>query len=270
MVKQLDEQPKAFIFDLDGTVYLGDDLIPGAKETLNWVREQGAKVRFVTNNPRFSRDFYAEKLNNLGIKTTIDEIVTSGNFTASYLRKNMEKYGKVYIVGEEQLEKELKAQNIPLTDQDPDTVLVSFDTTLTYDKLMVAYHALRKGAHFISTNPDVVCPTPDGGLVDSGAIIAALEAATGREIEAVIGKPSTLLADLLVDELNVPAKKCVVVGDRLNTDVVLGKQSGLKAAWIRAHNEEIPEGFAYQPDFIIRSIAELPEAVGHLYKESQV
>ena len=251
-------QPKAYIFDLDGTIYLGDQIIPGAKETVDWVRSQGAKIRFVTNNPRFSRDFYADRLNNMGIQTTIDEIVTSAQFTASYLKQNSEKYGNVYSIGEAQLEKELQHAGVPMTDKNPDTILVSFDTTLNYEKLMVAFHALKNGAHFIATNPDFVCPTPDGGLVDAGAIIAALEVSTNRTVDAVIGKPSKLLAELLVQQLGVPAEECVVVGDRLNTDVLLGKQSGLQAVWIRAHEEEIPTDFPYEPNGIIKSIADLP------------
>lgn len=254
----MSNQPKAFIFDLDGTIYLGDKIIPGAKETLDWVRGQGAKVRFVTNNPRFSREFYTDKLNKMGVSTTIDEIVTSAQFTANYLQQNATKYGKVFIVGEKQLEKELLDAGVPMTDEDPDTVLVSFDTTLDYEKLMIAFHALRKGAHFIATNPDFVCPTPDGGLVDAGAIIAALEVSTNRKVDAVIGKPSKLLAQLLVQQLEVSAEDCVVVGDRLNTDVLLGKQSGLQAVWIRAHEEEIPADYPYEPNGIIKSIADLP------------
>lgn len=251
-------QEKAFIFDLDGTLYIGDEAIPGAKETLEWVRSQGSKVRFVTNNPRFSSEFYSKKLNDLGIPATEEEIVTSAKFTAEYL-KSHSKFGEIFILGEDQLRQELLSAGLTVVDTDPDTVIVSFDTTLTYEKLMVAYRALRKGAHFIATNPDVVCPTPDGGLMDAGATIAALEASTGRKNEAVIGKPSKLLAELLVKELDVSAENCVIVGDRLNTDIRLGKQIGMKTVWIRAFDEALPESIEEQPDHIINSIAELPE-----------
>src|SRR5699024_7150381 len=107
-----------------------------------------------------------------------------------------------------------------------DTVLVSFDTTLSYRKLQHAFLSIKRGAHFIATNPDPVCPTPEGGLVDAGAIIAALEISTNRNVEKVIGKPSPLLGQLLLDELEVVPEKCVVVGDRLNTDIKLGKRAG--------------------------------------------
>ena len=253
-------QKQAFIFDLDGTLYLGGKVISGAQETLEWVREKGAKVRFVTNNPRFSRDFYLEKLMNLGIYAEVEEIITSAQVTADYLKENP-KYGKIFVIGEGQLRKELLTAGLTMVESDPDTVLISFDTTLTYEKIMVAYHALKKGAHFIATNQDAVCPTPDGGLVDAGAIIAALEVSTDRKIEAVLGKPSTLLAELLIAQLGVPAENCIVVGDRLNTDIRLGKEAGMSAVWIRAHDEEIPADFNYHPDYIIKSIAELPRVL---------
>lgn len=249
---------EAFIFDLDGTIYLGEKVIPGAVNVLKWVRETGAKVRFVTNNPRFSRKFYANKLNRMGISAEIGEILTSASLTADYLSNNPQ-YGKVFMIGEDQLYNELTTAGIPLVKQEqPDTVLVSFDTTLTYEKLLFAFKSLNQGARFIATNPDAVCPTPDGGLVDAGAIIAALEASTDRKVEKVIGKPSKLLGKLLVEELNIPASKSVVVGDRLNTDIRLAKRAGMNAVWIRANNEEISKDIEYEPDYIIESIARLP------------
>jgi len=251
------ENIKAFIFDLDGTVYLGDEIIPGAKETLEWVRNKNAQIKFVTNNPRFSREFYVNKLNKLGIQASIDEVVTSANITAMYL-KEKEIYGKIFPIGEEQLETELQEAGLDLTDQDPDTVVVSFDTSLDYKKLMIAYKALNKGANFIATNPDTVCPTPDGGLVDAGAIIAALEASTNRKLEGVLGKPSSLLAEMLLSQLNLSPAECVVVGDRLNTDIKLAKKSGMKGAWINAENESLSKDTEHMPDYMIHSIAELP------------
>lgn len=253
--------PEAFIFDLDGTIYLGDKPILGADDVLRQLRDNGSKVRFVTNNPRFSREHYADKLNGMGIKADVDEVVTSAWLAANYLKKNPS-YGKVFMVGEDQLRSELLDAGVEVVEEgETDTVLVSFDTTLCYERLQHAYLSIKNGANFIATNPDSVCPTPDGGLVDAGAIIAALEASTGKKVEKVIGKPSPLLGQLLVDELDVAAENCVVVGDRLNTDVRLGKQAGMNSVWIRAHDEDIPADFEYQPDFIIKSIAELPSVM---------
>lgn len=252
---------EAFIFDLDGTIYIGDEPIPGGDSVLKKLRETGAKIRFVTNNPRFSRKFYAEKLNDMAIDARVEEVVTSGWLTARYLKKNPT-YGKVFMIGEKQLQSELLEVGVPLVEMDKaDTVLVSFDTTLTYQKIQYAFQSIKNGANFIATNPDSVCPTPSGGLVDAGAIIAALEASTGRKVQKVIGKPSQLLAQLLIEDLAVAPENCVVVGDRLNTDVRLGIEAGMKTVWIRASDEQIPADCAYQPDFIIKSIAELPSAI---------
>lgn len=260
-VELIIKKNQAFIFDLDGTIYLGEDIIPGAVETLSWVRSRNSKVRFVTNNPRYSREFYADKLNNFGIDSSIDEIVTSANFTADYLKKNPE-FGEVFVIGEQQLKDELKNADIPMVESiEADTVLVSFDTTLTYEKLQNAYLNLQKGARFIATNPDLICPTPQGGLLDAGITISALEKATNRKVEQVIGKPSKLLGELLIDDLNISSENCMMIGDRLNTDIKLGKQAKMKTAWIRANNEKIPNDINKQPDFILNSIAELPEVL---------
>lgn len=252
---------EAFIFDLDGTIYIGDEPITGGDKVLKQLRNEGTKIRFVTNNPRFSREFYAEKLNGMDIEAKVDEIVTSGWLTAKYL-KNNPSYGTVFMIGEKQLQIELLAAGIQMAEvETADTVLVSFDTTLSYQKIQRAFLSIKNGANFIATNPDSVCPTPNGGLVDAGAIIAALETSTGRQVQKVIGKPSQLLGQLLLEELDVSPEKCVVVGDRLNTDVKLGKEAGMKSVWIKALNEEMPADFEYRPDFIIQSIAELPSVL---------
>ncbi|MDY0394026.1 HAD-IIA family hydrolase [Virgibacillus halophilus] len=252
---------EGIIFDLDGTLYLGDHAIPGAEATLKWVRERHLQVRFVTNNPRFSRAFYLEKLNRLNLPAEQHEVVTSAQLTAKYLKEHQD-FGSVFVIGESQLLRELADANVDVVQHDhADTVLVSFDTTLTYEKMMNAYRALQNGAHFIATNPDAVCPTPDGGLMDAGAIIAALETATGRKLEKVFGKPSQLLAELMVEQMGVAPESCVVVGDRLNTDIQLGKRANLQTVWIRAHEEEIPTESHNKPDYMIESIKALPEVL---------
>src|SRR5690625_7396117 len=149
---------KAAIFDLDGTIYLGEKVIPGAPETLKWVRKHNIDVRFVTNNPRFSKRFYADKLNHLGVHAKKEEVVTSANLTADYLSERC-LYGCVFVIGEKQLIQVLFMKDIPIVDHNrADTVLVSFDTTLNYHKLQTAYQALLNGERFIANNTDSVCP----------------------------------------------------------------------------------------------------------------
>jgi NagD protein len=197
----------------------------------------------------------------LGIPAQIEEVVTSAKLTADYLR-GKPGFGSLYVIGEEELRKELHSAGLTMTNgADADTVLVSFDTTLTYEKLMTGYRALKNGARFIATNPDAVCPSPDGGLVDAGAIIAALEASTGRKLELVIGKPSRILAEMLAEQLKVLPAYCMVVGDRLNTDMRLGKQGGMRTAWISpsSNGESVSED--QRPDYILTSIQELPSVL---------
>src|SRR5699024_10031335 len=136
-----------------------------------------------------------------------------------------------------------------------------FDTTLTYERLLTAFHALQKGARFIATNIDPVCPSPDGGLVDAGALIAALEKSTGRKVEKVFGKPSKMMTDLILDHLNISPEECVMTGDRLHTDIKMADQAGMIGAWINAEQEDLPKDIVYQPDVTIASVAELPEAI---------
>lgn len=253
--------PKAFIFDLDGTIYIGDKRIEGADKVLESIRKTNLPIRFVTNNPRFSREVYTEKLNNMGVQADIEEIITSSWLTANYLNKKP-LYGKIFAIGEKQLISELKEMNINLVrvgGEDPDTILVSFDTTLTYEKLQFAYYHLTNGANFIATNPDMICPTLEGGLLDAGVIISALESATDRKVEQIIGKPSSLLGKLLVDNLGVSAKECVIIGDRLNTDISLGKKTGMKTVWINSSNIKHPKDTENIPDLTINKIEDLLE-----------
>lgn len=253
----MEEAPEAFIFDLDGTIYLGNEPIPGAEEVLMKVRERGSEVRFVTNNPRHSRDAYIQKLAKMNIQASLEEIVTSGWLTAEYLGNNPS-YGKVFLVGENQLRTELLNSGVVLTEEGiSDTVLVSFDTTLTYEKLQHAYYCLINGANFIATNPDFVCPTAEGGLIDSGSIIAALEVATKKNVEKIIGKPSPLLGELILNDLKLPPDNCVVVGDRLNTDVSFGQQAGMKTIWIKNSRDKSAKNMGYNPDFIVETISDI-------------
>lgn len=254
--------PKAFIFDLDGTIYLEDVLISGAKKVLEWVRRKKVQVRFLTNNPRYSSLFYANKLNNLGIEALEEEVITSAQLSADYI-KNNPGYGNVFVIGEEQIKRELDLKGVIRNDNNrPDTVLVSFDTTLTYEKLQFAYQTLRKGAYFIASNQDAVCPTIQGGLVDSGAIISALEKASGKKVERVLGKPSLLAANIIVNQLQVHPNECVVVGDRLNTDIALGKRAGMGTIWISNDKVEQFNSSNHVPDYIIETIKELPKIYG--------
>ncbi len=254
------DAPMGVVFDLDGTLYLGDTVIPGAPAAVASLRASGARLRFVTNNPRKSRQAYAAKLTQLGIPAAPEEVLTSSNLMVRYLERSAPAtWGSLLVVGETQLQQELKAAGFSLTPQAPaGTVIVSFDTTLTYEVLTQAFLALRGAARFIATNPDVYCPTPDGGLPDAGALIAALQAATGRSPEMIVGKPSDFLASELLHEFDVPPHQLLVVGDRPETDIVLGRRMGVRSLLVETGaNKPRQLPAQYMPDARLDSIANL-------------
>lgn len=217
-----------YAFDLDGTVYLGDELLPGAAQTIAGLRVLGARVVFVTNKPLSTAAEYAAKLTALGIPTVESDVVTALDALVSYLRER-HPGRRLLLIAEEAVFERVAAEGFPVVD-DPaqaDVVVVSFDRTFSYAKLHAGFRAVREhGAAIVATNPDPYCPTPDGGLPDCAAMLAALEACTGARAEAVVGKPSRYMADTVVHRLGVAPAEVAVVGDRLATDVAMGKSVG--------------------------------------------
>ncbi|MBM7600091.1 arabinose operon protein AraL [Virgibacillus halotolerans] len=223
---------RGYIFDLDGTVYLGDQLISGAVETIKHLRDNGDKVVFLTNKPISTRNDYMIKLKKLGIDVKVNEIINSNYITAKYLKERLTKDDAVFVVGEDPLFEELSNENIRTT-TDPDQanfVVLSWDRQFTYEKLNIAYQAWFKNkATIVATNPDRTCPVYGGQVPDCGAIIGAVEGATGQPIDYVIGKPSDFTAQFIVHEvLKLKPEECYMVGDRLETDIRMGNENGLK------------------------------------------
>lgn len=258
-----DDRTFGVAFDLDGTLYLDDTPIAGALDAVEWVRARGARLRFLTNNPRRSSNEYARKLTQMGIAATSEEVITSTLVTIRFLRSTGARHQRMLVLGEEVLCDELRAAGMTLTaNDDAEIVLVSFDTTLTYAKLLHAHRALRRGARFLATNPDAYCPTADGGLPDAGSLIAALETSTGRKLEIAAGKPSHLMAEILLDELGVPAERCVMVGDRAETDIRFGRDARMLTVLVRTGatgNADLP--LDARPDYRIDSVADLPSTL---------
>lgn len=261
-----------FVFDLDGTVYLGEAALPGAVETVAHLRENGKRVLFVSNKPLEPRTAYAAKLTRLGIPTDPDDVITSGYVLGYHLSKHLPDL-RLYVIGETALLNELRGHGLHIvdefTDQDPkeviqpdgiDAVVVAFDRTLDYRKLNTAYQALLNGAHFYATNADKACPMPGGGIPDAGATITALEHITGRKLELLAGKPSHLIVDVALERLGLPAERCLMVGDRLETDIFMGQRSGMQTAVVLtgASSRQDAEKMDSPPTFILENIGELP------------
>lgn len=254
----------AYAFDLDGTVYLGDELLPGAADTIAALREAGARVVFVTNKPLHSAAEYAAKLTSLGIPTSAADVVTAVDALIDYLLAH-HRGRRLLAVAEPLLTAELRRAGFAVT-EDPaeaDVVVVSFDRTFSYAKLLAAFRAVREhGAAIVATNPDPYCPTPDGGLPDCAAMLAAIEVSTGRRAEAIVGKPSSHMARALLDRLDVPADEVAFVGDRLTTDVAMGKHIGSTGILVLtgATTAEAAAASTIAADYVVETLNQLRPA----------
>ncbi len=250
----------AYIFDLDGTVFLGDALLPTAGETIAALRSWGRRTVFLSNNPTRTRAEYVAKLTRLGVPATPEEIVHSSQVMANFLQRRMPG-ARLFVVGEEPLKSELRAAGFELT-EDPaqiEAVIASFDRTFVYRKLQIAFDAIRAGARFFATNADRFCPVPGGGEPDAAAIIAAIEACTGAQVEAVVGKPSEYTIEAILDRLGLPASRCLITGDRLETDVAMGLRAGMDAALVLtgATSEAALNASPIRPTYVLRQLADV-------------
>ena len=215
---------RLFVLDMDGTIYLGDRVFPEALAFVKEARERGRQILFFTNNASRDPQTYVDRLNGMGFPVTRKDIVTSADVTIAYLK--LHHPGEpVYLVGTKALEKQFTEEGIPLS-ENAKIVMVPFDLELTYEKLRIAVNLIRNGAIFYSTHPDFVCPVPDGVLPDSGCLCAAVTACTAIE-PRYFGKPYRETADMIEYLYGVPKDRIAVVGDRLYTDIALGKRNGL-------------------------------------------
>lgn len=269
-------QIDGIIFDLDGTIYLGDEALPGAVTTLAELRHRGKHTCFVSNKPLETRAAYAAKLTRLGIPTPATAVITSAHVLGHHLARHWP-YLTYYLIGEESLRTELREQGLILAaefaGQDEqgviaphgiDAVIVAFDRTLDYRKLNTAYQALRRDARFFATNADKTCPLPGGDIPDAGATLAALEHLTGRQVELVAGKPSPFITTYALELLGLPPERCLMVGDRLETDIRMGQAAGMKTAvaLTGVATRKEAEQMTPPPDYIFNRLDELLAAAG--------
>lgn len=249
-----------YVFDLDGTVYLGDALLPAAGETLRALRARGSRTVFVSNNPTHAREDYAAKLTRLGVPTAVEDVLTSTLVTVDFLQRRMPG-ARLFVVGEEPLCAALRRGGFELTEEadDVDAVIASFDRTFVYRKLQIAFDAIRAGARFFATNPDRYCPVPGGGEPDCAAVIAAIEACTDTRVEAVLGKPSGYMIDAALKLMDVPAADCLMTGDRLETDILMGREAGMSTALplTGATSASALDGSAIRPTYVLRHLGDL-------------
>lgn len=249
---------ETFLLDLDGTFYLGDQLYPWSLPFIEACERLGKRFIFVTNNSSENGNHYVEKLRGMGVTITNDQVFTAGQATIFYLKKyNYPK--KIYLVGTPALEEEFSAAGFILTDEDPEAVVLGFDLTLTYHKLERACFFIRKGMPFIATHPDLNCPTPEGPIPDCGAMIALITASTGVKPK-IIGKPFPEMIEALRTKYGLDNPKAVaMVGDRLYTDIAMGKAAGITSILVLSGETTLEHltDAETQPDLIVENLGEI-------------
>jgi NagD protein len=248
------------VLDLDGTVYLGDTLLPGAGRTIEALRASGARLVFLSNKPLQSRADYAAKLTRLGIATAPDEVINSSWVFARWLAQESPG-ATLFAIGEQPLLDELRAAGFCLSETPGEIafVVASFDRAFEYRKLQIAFDAIRAGARLVATNADRYCPVPGGGLPDAAAVIGAIEGCTGKQVEVVVGKPSPITVHAILERLELEASGCLVVGDRLETDVLMGQEAGMATAVVLTGvtTPELLAASEIRPDYVLHRLDEL-------------
>ena len=253
-------EKKLFVFDMDGTVYLGNKVFPDAVKFIKKLRAEGKQVLFFTNNASHNADFYISKLNKMGFEATESELMSSGDVTAEFLVRH--RTGKsVYLLGTPELYDLFTKRGVPLTDgESADITVTSFDTTLTYEKLTKACTLIRNGSEFLCTHPDFNCPTETGFIPDSGAIVACITASTGKT-PVYFGKPYSSVIEMICERTGYDKTEIVVFGDRLYTDIALGKKNGVTSILVltgEATKEDVDKADeSEKPDFIYPSLEEV-------------
>ena len=250
---------KLFLLDMDGTIYLDNDLFDGTKDFLEYVKKIGGKYMFLTNNSSKSVDKYIEKMASLGIETTSDDFLTSTDATILVLNKR--KYKKIYALGTTSFKEQLSAAGLPVTDKLEDGIdclLMGFDTELTFKKLEDACILLGKPVDYIATNPDRVCPTWYGYVPDCGSVSTMLYNATKRMPE-FIGKPQPTMALVAMEKNGFLKEETVLIGDRVYTDIACGVNAGITSVLVlsgEATMKDVEESDV-KPTLIYKNIREI-------------
>ncbi len=254
---------KGFIFDLDGTIYRSNQLIRGAEGVIRLLREHKRKVVFLSNKPIQTREDYASKLTRLGIPAQPDEVINSTFVMTNYLKKIAPQV-RLFVVGETPFIEELKRAGFQITDEPKEIeyVVVAFDRTFDYQKLNIAFQAIKLGAHFVATNPDRTCPVEGGEIPDCAGMIAAIEAVTEKKVEVIVGKPSPIMIQAALDVMGLMPEDCILIGDRLETDIKMGKDFGIATGIVLTgvtDEKTLKESkhTSTQPDFVFQSIADV-------------
>lgn len=257
---KLIKQSKAFAIDMDGTFFLGERLLPGALAFLDLLHQQEIPFVFLTNNSSKSPEDYVSKLTRLGLPTEYARVYTSGDGTIAYILTHHPNQ-RVFLLGTQSLARQFLNAGIWLDETSPEIVVLGFDTGVTYDGLSRLCNWVRAGLPFLATHSDLNCPVEDGLIPDTGSFMALIEASTGREPDAVIGKPNPLIITSLAAQLEVEPWEMTMVGDRLYTDIALGATAGVGTVLVLSGETSMDDmkESPYQPDLICENLAGLVE-----------
>lgn len=256
---------KLFLFDIDGTIAVGDTLFEGSLELIQHIEDIGGRSFYITNNSTKSRGDYIEKFKRWDIKTMEEQFVTSGFLTTNYLKQNF-LTDKIYVLGTESFIKELRAEGLNITEEaerDVKCIVVGYDNTLTYEKAVKACELLTvTSAEYIATNPDLCCPAPFGFIPDCGAICALIESSVDRK-PVYIGKPSKAAVEVCMEISGFTAEETLVIGDRLYTDIACGINAGVETCVVLTGEATAAqlETTEFKPDYCFDDIEGLLKAV---------
>ena len=251
---------KCFMLDMDGTFYLGDKLLEGSLDFLEKLDATGRKSLFVTNNSSKSADVYVKKLEKMGVREVFRNVLTSGHAAASYCLREF-KGKKAFLLGNDMLKKELIELGMEIDNEHPDYVLIAYDTTLDYAKMTAVCDFVREGLPYIATHPDFNCPTETGFAPDIGAIIAFIEASTGRRPDLILGKPYAGIVEEALKLTGLQKHELAMVGDRLYTDIKTGLNFGMLSIMVLTGEgtlEEVEET-GIHPDLIFERLSAMNE-----------
>jgi NagD protein len=251
---------KAFISDMDGVIYHGNVLLPGAKEFVEWLQREGRPFLFLTNSSQRTPRELSQKLARLGVEVDESHFYTSALATASFLA-SQKPGGSCYVIGEPALSNALYDAGMTQNELDPDYVVVGETHAYTYDRITQAVRLVREGARLIGTNPDLTGPVEEGIVPATGALVAPIELSTGKKAY-FIGKPNPLIMRHALIRLGCRREEAAIVGDRMDTDVLSGIEAAMTTILVLSGVTSAAEvdGFSYQPDYIFDGVGSIVPA----------
>lgn len=250
------KQYKGYLIDLDGTMYRGEEQIEEASRFIEALKEKGIPYLFVTNNSTRKPEQVADKLNRFHIPTTKEQVFTTSNATANYIKEQKEN-ASVYMIGEEGLTYALEEVGLRITDDNPDFVVSGLDRDINYEKLAKACLAVRNGATFISTNGDIALPTERGLLPGNGSLTSVIAVSTTVK-PIFIGKPESIIMEQALKVLGVPKEDTLMVGDYYDTDILAGINTGIDTLLVHTGvtTKEMLSNYEKQPTYSVHSLEE--------------